>query len=93
MDNYVEHLLAQQMAEEDSARQAFFGVWGHGIGFTSSLPTERECLMDKNFVRIGKWFIRPYEKNEKPINKRSSGESSEDSPSFLSSQYEEDHLG
>ncbi|KAG8146221.1 hypothetical protein E2320_012595, partial [Naja naja] len=27
------------------------------------------CLMDKNFVRIGKWFIRPYEKNEKPINK------------------------
>lgn len=28
------------------------------------------CLMDKNFVRIGKWFVRPYEKDEKPVNKR-----------------------
>lgn len=26
--------------------------------------------MDKNFVRIGKWFVRPYEKDEKPVNKR-----------------------
>jgi len=26
--------------------------------------------MDKNFVRIGKWFIRPYDKDEKPVNKR-----------------------
>lgn len=27
--------------------------------------------MDKNFVRIGKWFVRPYDKDEKPVNKRS----------------------
>nr|BAE00596.1 unnamed protein product [Macaca fascicularis] len=25
--------------------------------------------MDRNFVRIGKWFVRPYEKDEKPVNK------------------------
>ncbi|KAL2298510.1 hypothetical protein Nmel_015509 [Mimus melanotis] len=31
--------------------------------------------MDKNFVRIGKWFIRPYDKDEKPVNKRSSCQS------------------
>ena len=28
------------------------------------------CLMNRNFVRIGKWFVKPYEKDEKPINKR-----------------------
>lgn len=27
--------------------------------------------MDKNFVRIGKWFVRPYDKDEKPVNRRS----------------------
>lgn len=28
------------------------------------------CLMNRSFVRIGKWFVKPYEKDEKPINKR-----------------------
>ncbi|RXN29728.1 mediator of RNA polymerase II transcription subunit 13-like protein [Labeo rohita] len=27
------------------------------------------CLMNRSFVRIGKWFVKPYEKDEKPINK------------------------
>lgn len=26
--------------------------------------------MNRSFVRIGKWFVKPYEKDEKPINKR-----------------------
>jgi mediator of RNA polymerase II transcription subunit 13 len=28
------------------------------------------CLMNRSFVRIGKWFVKPYEKDEKPVNKR-----------------------
>ena len=28
------------------------------------------CLMNRGFVRIGRWFVKPYEKDEKPINKR-----------------------
>ncbi|MEQ2168486.1 mediator complex subunit Srb9, partial [Goodea atripinnis] len=33
------------------------------------------CLMNRSFVRIGKWFVKPYEKHEKPINKRYAGSS------------------
>lgn len=28
------------------------------------------CLMNRGFVRIGKWFVKPYQKEEKIINKR-----------------------
>lgn len=28
------------------------------------------CLMNRGFVRIGKWFVKPYQKGEKTINKR-----------------------
>lgn len=28
------------------------------------------CLMNRGFVRIGKWFVKPYQKEEKTINKR-----------------------
>lgn len=26
--------------------------------------------MNRGFVRIGKWFVKPYQKEEKTINKR-----------------------
>lgn len=25
----------------------------------------KRCLMNRNFVRIGKWFVKPYEKDLK----------------------------
>lgn len=28
------------------------------------------CLMNRGFVRIGKWFVKPYQKEEKILNKR-----------------------
>ncbi|GAA6105730.1 mediator of RNA polymerase II transcription subunit 13-like isoform X1 [Tachysurus ichikawai] len=28
------------------------------------------CLMDKDFVRIGKWFVKPYELEEKHLGAR-----------------------
>uniref|UniRef100_A0A673H5R3 Mediator of RNA polymerase II transcription subunit 13 n=1 Tax=Sinocyclocheilus rhinocerous TaxID=307959 RepID=A0A673H5R3_9TELE len=34
-----------------------------------SNQTIDRCLMNRSFVRIGKWFVKPYEKDEKPINK------------------------
>ncbi|XP_007423606.2 mediator of RNA polymerase II transcription subunit 13-like [Python bivittatus] len=52
------------------------GLWENGLSyecrtllFKAIHNLLERCLMDKNFVRIGKWFIRPYEKDEKPINK------------------------
>lgn len=35
----------------------------------SFLPSPR-CLLDKDFVRIGKWFVKPYELEEKPLATR-----------------------
>ncbi|KAF2977334.1 hypothetical protein EK904_006241 [Melospiza melodia maxima] len=53
------------------------GFWENGLSyecrtllFKAIHNLLERCLMDKNFVRIGKWFIRPYDKDEKPVNKR-----------------------
>ncbi|XP_009952813.1 PREDICTED: mediator of RNA polymerase II transcription subunit 13-like, partial [Leptosomus discolor] len=52
------------------------GLWENGLSyecrtllFKAIHNLLERCLMDKNFVRIGKWFIRPYDKDEKPVNK------------------------
>ncbi|VTJ63740.1 Hypothetical predicted protein, partial [Marmota monax] len=52
------------------------GLWENGLSyecrtllFKAIHNLLERCLMDKNFVRIGKWFVRPYEKDEKPVNK------------------------
>ncbi|KAM7332115.1 hypothetical protein ACRRTK_008823 [Alexandromys fortis] len=53
------------------------GLWENGLSyecrtllFKAIHNLLERCLMDKNFVRIGKWFVRPYDKDEKPVNKR-----------------------
>lgn len=53
------------------------GVWENGLSyecrtllFKAVHNLLERCLMNRNFVRIGKWFVKPYEKDEKPINKR-----------------------
>lgn len=45
------------------------GLWENGLSyecrtllFKAIHNLLERCLMDKNFVRIGKWFVRPYEK-------------------------------
>lgn len=40
--------------------------------------------MNRSFVRIGKWFVKPYEKDEKPINKRYVHRASAEFSSMLS---------
>ncbi|EPY78091.1 hypothetical protein CB1_001120002 [Camelus ferus] len=59
------------------------GLWENGLSyecrtllFKAIHNLLERCLMDKNFVRIGKWFVRPYEKDEKPVNKRCKDEKS-----------------
>lgn len=37
------------------------------LGFPSSLAHRCRCLTDKGFVRIGKWFFKPHELEEKSL--------------------------
>ncbi|TWW74328.1 Mediator of RNA polymerase II transcription subunit 13, partial [Takifugu flavidus] len=52
------------------------GLWENGLSyecrtllFKAIHNLLERCLMNRSFVRIGKWFVKPYEKDEKPINK------------------------
>ncbi|XP_014845377.1 PREDICTED: mediator of RNA polymerase II transcription subunit 13-like [Poecilia mexicana] len=65
--NLIHHELA---AEDDD-------LWENGLSyecrtllFKAIHNLLERCLMNRSFVRIGKWFVKPYEKHEKPINKR-----------------------
>lgn len=65
------------------------GLWENGLSyecrtllFKAIHNLLERCLMNRSFVRIGKWFVKPYEKDEKPINKRYVGTTC--SPEFLS---------
>lgn len=56
------------------------GLWENGLSyecrtllFKAIHNLLERCLMNRSFVRIGKWFVKPYEKDEKPINKRYAG--------------------
>ena len=53
------------------------GVWENGLSyecrtllFKAVHNLLERCLVNRGFVRIGRWFVKPYEKDEKPINKR-----------------------
>ena len=53
------------------------GLWENGLSyecrtllFKAIHNLLERCLMNRSFVRIGKWFVKPYEKDEKLINKR-----------------------
>uniref|UniRef100_A0A4W5QHX0 Mediator complex subunit Med13 N-terminal domain-containing protein n=1 Tax=Hucho hucho TaxID=62062 RepID=A0A4W5QHX0_9TELE len=68
--NFAELIHHELTAEED-------GVWESGLSyecrtllFKAIHNLLERCLMNRSFVRVGKWFVKPYEKDEKPINKR-----------------------
>ncbi|XP_029108438.1 mediator of RNA polymerase II transcription subunit 13-like isoform X3 [Scleropages formosus] len=51
------------------------GLWESGLSyecrtllFKAIHNLLERCLMDKDFVRIGKWFVKPYELEEKHLN-------------------------
>ncbi|XP_023674421.2 mediator of RNA polymerase II transcription subunit 13-like isoform X1 [Paramormyrops kingsleyae] len=51
------------------------GLWESGLSyecrtllFKAVHNLLERCLMDKDFVRIGKWFVKPYELEEKHLN-------------------------
>lgn len=53
------------------------GEWDSGLSyecrtllFKAIHNLLERCLMNRGFVRIGKWFVKPYQKEEKTINKR-----------------------
>ncbi|AWP00464.1 putative mediator of RNA polymerase II transcription subunit 13 [Scophthalmus maximus] len=63
-------LIHHELAAEDD------GLWENGLSyecrtllFKAIHNLLERCLMNRSFVRIGKWFVKPYEKDEKPINK------------------------
>ncbi|XP_061754186.1 mediator of RNA polymerase II transcription subunit 13a [Nerophis ophidion] len=63
-------LIHPELAAEDD------GLWENGLSyecrtllFKAIHNLLERCLMNRSFVRIGKWFVKPYEKEEKPINK------------------------
>ncbi|KAL6472443.1 hypothetical protein MHYP_G00186310, partial [Metynnis hypsauchen] len=67
--NFSELIHSELTAEDD-------GVWESGLSyecrtllFKAIHNLLERCLMNRSFVRIGKWFVKPYEKDEKPINK------------------------
>ncbi|KAG5844433.1 hypothetical protein ANANG_G00162470 [Anguilla anguilla] len=67
--NFSELIHHELTGEED-------GVWESGLSyecrtllFKAIHNLLERCLMNRGFVRIGKWFVKPYEKDEKPINK------------------------
>ncbi|KAG5834702.1 hypothetical protein ANANG_G00264370 [Anguilla anguilla] len=51
------------------------GLWENGLSyecrtllFKAIHNLLERCLMEKDFVRIGRWFVKPYEEEEKPLN-------------------------
>ena len=65
------HLFPLYVPAEDD------GLWENGLSyecrtllFKAIHNLLERCLMNRSFVRLGKWFVKPYEKDEKPINKR-----------------------
>ena len=64
-------LIHHDLSEEED------GVWENGLSYECRTLLFKAVhnllergLMNWNFVPIGKWFVKPYEKDEKPINKR-----------------------
>lgn len=55
----INHLLAD---DERKLTALLFS-----LGFLSSLAHRCRCLTDKGFVRIGKWFFKPHELEEKSL--------------------------
>ncbi|XP_061418072.1 mediator of RNA polymerase II transcription subunit 13-like isoform X1 [Lethenteron reissneri] len=52
------------------------GSWDNGLTyecrtllFKAIHNLLERCLFNKSFVRIGKWFVKPYERDEKPVQK------------------------
>ncbi|KAJ8403825.1 hypothetical protein AAFF_G00346930 [Aldrovandia affinis] len=67
--NFADLIHHELIGEED-------GVWESGLTyecrtllFKAIHNLLERCLMNRGFARIGKWFVRPYDKDEKPINK------------------------
>ncbi|XP_035240936.1 mediator of RNA polymerase II transcription subunit 13-like isoform X2 [Anguilla anguilla] len=67
--NFAELIHHELIGEDD-------GVWEGGLTyecrtllFKAIHNLLERCLMSRGFARIGKWFVRPYDKDEKPVNK------------------------
>ncbi|KAK1786371.1 hypothetical protein P4O66_017608, partial [Electrophorus voltai] len=67
--NFAELIHPDLSSNED-------GLWESGLTyecrtllFKAIHNLLERCLMARRFVRVGRWFVRPYEKDEKPISK------------------------
>ncbi|KAK1883276.1 Mediator of RNA polymerase II transcription subunit 13-like, partial [Dissostichus eleginoides] len=74
-DGTLGEMFAGDLTERSLSEDV--GLWENGLSyecrtllFKAIHNLLERCLMNRSFVRIGKWFVKPYEKDEKPINKR-----------------------
>ena len=63
-------LSVSSAGEEDGEWESGLSYECRTLLFKAIHNLLERCLMNRGFVRIGKWFVKPYEKDEKPINKR-----------------------
>lgn len=57
-------LINRLLADDDERKLTALLL---SLGFSSSLAHRCRCLTDKGFVRIGKWFFKPHELEEKSL--------------------------
>lgn len=62
--------LGFPLGEEDGEWESGLSYECRTLLFKAIHNLLERCLMNRGFVRIGKWFVKPYQKEEKTINKR-----------------------
>uniref|UniRef100_A0A671RT58 Mediator of RNA polymerase II transcription subunit 13 n=1 Tax=Sinocyclocheilus anshuiensis TaxID=1608454 RepID=A0A671RT58_9TELE len=68
--NFSELIHHELTGEDDGVWESSLSYECRTLLFKAIHNLLERCLMNRSFVRIGKWFVKPYEKDEKPINKR-----------------------
>ncbi|KAJ3590129.1 hypothetical protein NHX12_008083 [Muraenolepis orangiensis] len=67
--SFAELIHNELSSEEDGEWESGLSYECRTLLFKAIHNLLERCLMNRGFVRIGKWFVKPYEKDEKPVNK------------------------
>ncbi|KAJ4935384.1 hypothetical protein JOQ06_016920 [Pogonophryne albipinna] len=67
--SFAELIHNELSSEEDGEWESGLSYECRTLLFKAIHNLLERCLMNRGFVRIGKWFVKPYQKEEKTINK------------------------
>lgn len=67
--SFAELIHNELLSEEDGEWESGLSYECRTLLFKAIHNLLERCLMNRGFVRIGKWFVKPYQKEEKTINK------------------------